>query len=1072
MNINSKGFLSIFLTIALLVGGIVAGTYLVKNPQIFFSKAAESQTNFPDYVRTFRLQNPKSEMEKFLNPFGETWESKQSANPDIPAMLAGAFDRTKSGSYGISDRAASFSRLLPSYYPNQLPQPSVDYYLDLTEGYKNLLRNANTPYTFYNQGGGVFSNRPRYNMPSSNIVIRELDKINPNLKQNSYYVINFVEETDLAGYENLKEQWYVHRKGTDPTKPENRLKAAGGQDVLDVTIPEFQQHMATGVAKAMQDNQLDWLLVDGAGDGLNRPRLLNSESPSVYPDHFNSEAYFTGTLQTLGALKAKLNPLGKEVIFNPIQPDSIADERITQVQKYLEVTDGAYWENPFRTGNRDYYASTNGPDYYYTQLQKFFDLANSMNKKLIIESDTVNDYRQDPNNNCPLVFQCEYAEILAEKGYTEALVYEQKIARRHLSMYLLFQTNPLTNLYSHYTLAEPLSYETSEATFADYDLKIGKPLAKMEKVADNIFKRQFEKGLVFVNYSKSPYNIGVNVLTCDDYHQSICQKPHYVTADGLPVTTYTLEPETAQIFVLPSVLTPYNPSFETVWNWKPNQLDWGSVDYTKARTGRASFKISPNSTGSPGLTQAFNFKPNTQYQWKGYVKSENSTKPNITVAYGPVGTTVTAPAKAVPVSGGVYVYADNLPSGTNDWREAKISFSTGSQGGWGNFYVIGEANNGGTVWFDDVTLTELGPVGPNVSFSNASTSSYCLTPTQPRVHLQWNPIGGTTYYRVFLNNADGTKTQLYDGDGIAINLDNLQSNKSYTFSLEARTNWNGTFIGSATHTLTTASCSAPTPTPVAKPNVVASRTSSYCNGASPIIHIEWNSLPNTAIYKIFRSTTVPGSGIKVGETSGTAMNDTNTTSSTSYTYTIESSFSNGSFVQSDPYLIQAAACAAPSPSTAPVVQKIDVKRLDHSVKPNYLEKFFTAKQNEIDFLKGRGWSEAGKVFKAPITGSAGALMAKRLTLNDTTHGGQIRTWAINSSDITEFKNLGFAEVSDGDFYAYPTQQSGTVGVTRMKLFSSTYNRTFYTFAFSSTEISSLTAQGWSVQKANVFYVFP
>lgn len=1072
---NQQGSLPLSLLVALLaIVSVVAinNTVPLKDNlmSVLFPKGnISAQTaNFTEYVSTFRLQNEKTEMEKFLNPFGETWESKQASNPAIPVMLAGAFDRTKSASYGLTDRAASFNRLLPSYYPNSYPQPGVNYYLDLTEGYKNLLRNANTPYTFYNQGGGLFSNRPRYSMPSSNIVIRELDKINPNLKHNSYYVINFVEETDLAGYDNLKEEWYVHRKGTDPTKPENRVKAAGGQDILDVTKPEFQQHMATNVAKAMQDNQLDWLLVDGAGDADRRPRLLNNEDPAaVYPDHFNPQAFFSGTLQTLGALKAKLNPLGKEVIFNPITPDVMDDNRVAQVRQYLEVTDGAYWENPFRTGTRDAFASQYGVDYYFTQLQKFFDLANSMNKVLVVESDTVNDYTQNPANVCSPMFLCEYGKILAEKGYTETLRYEQTIARRHLALYLLFQTDPQKNIYSHYTLAEPLSYETSEATFADYDLRIGKSTEKMVKIADNIYKRQFENGLVFINYSKQPYTVGVNYLTCDDYYQSVCQKPHYMTAEGIPVTSFTLEPETGMIFVTDSVMKPYNPSFETVWNWKPNQFNWGKIDYSKARTGRNSYMIPPNTPDSPGLTQIFNFKPYTIYKWSGYVKTENSNKTSLTVAFTPPGTTTTA--KTVPVSSGVYIYDNLIPTGTTDWKLVEINFTTGAQGGSGNFYVVAEALNSGTVWFDDVTLIEQGAATPTVSFSDKDTSSYCLTTTQPRIHVQWNPTTGAKFYNLYVTNPNGTKTVAYQGDGIAINYDTAQSGQSYSFLLEAKTDWNGTVIGTATKTITAVTCQSTTP----KPNIIAADTSSYCVGSTPTNHIQWSSYPNTAIYKIWRETAMPGSGTKVGETSGIAMNDIKAVSGTEYTYIIEATMSNGTSVVGDPYKLKTVTCATPTPSPTPVpVTKVDVKKMERLAKPEYLETFFTSKANEIAFLENKnGWSKAVPVFKAPAAGSANAVMAKRLYFTDAANKAQIRTWAIDPLDIKSFTDNKFSQTADSDFYAYPSPKPNTIGITRMKKYLQSYNKTIYTFA-RPDEINNLTAKGWVTDKSNVFYVFP
>lgn len=815
---NQKGLIGVLLPIILVVAGIIVAVYLSQSPQIFKPQAAVTTDNFQDVVATFRLQNPKTEMEKFLNPFGETWASKQSSNSDIPVMLAGAFDRTKSASYGLTERAASFSRLLPSYYPNSYPQAGVNYYLDLEEGYKNLLRNANTNYTFYSQGGGIFTNRPRYSMPSSNIVIRELDKINPNLKHNSYYVINHVEEADLAGYDNMLEDWYVHKKGSDATKPENRLQVGGnGQYIIDVTKPGLQVHMATGVAKAMQDNQLDWLLVDGAGGSIYRPPLAAGDN---YPDHFSPQAYFTGTLQTLGAIKAKINPLGKEVIFNPIQPDAIDDNRIAQVRQYLEVTDGAYWENPFRTGNRDYFAP-NGPDYYYNQLQKFFDVAQEMNKKLIIESDTVNDIQMQNPNYCTPMFQCEYQKMLDEKGYYEVLKYEQKIQRRHLAMYLLYQTNPQTNLYSHYTLAEPLSYETSEATFADYDLKIGRSVGKIQKVANNIYKRQFEKGLVYVNYSKQPYTIGVDVLTCDDYYQSICQKPHYVTAEGVPVTTFTMPPETGMIFVLPSILTPYNPSFESVWNWKPNQLEWGSVEYTQAKTGRNSFKIGSGISGSPGLVQNFIFKPNTTYTWSSYVKTSNNTVSDVTVALAPTGST-TVTSKFIPNNGGgVYIYDSSIPLGTNDWKQINITFKTSSQGGGGNFYVVMNGGNTGEVWFDDTTLVEgeaavppASPIPPPISNMKPHmiadhTSSYCVN-TVVRNHIQWASVPGAVIYKIYRATPTSARIKVGETSGIAFNDETVTTGIGYTYTIESVTSENVTVSGDP-YTLTAISCTQPSP---------------------------------------------------------------------------------------------------------------------------------------------------------------------------------------------------------------------------------------------------------------------
>jgi len=678
---------------------------------------ARPDLDTPRSAETFRLQNPKSDVEFYLNPFGENWDARRAENPDIPVMLVATFDRTMGGSYGRTSYTAQFNRFLPDYTPLTHPNPNVTYRLDLSDGFKNVLRNAGPAYAYFG-GSGFGSNKPRENMPVQKIVNEEVKAINPNLKLFGYHVIAFIEECDLTGYPPMDcgqlamptrdpahEAWFVHRKGTDPSSPANRLSAPGlTQYILDVTNAAFQDHMADGMARSMQNNGLDAVLIDGGGD-FPRPGLFNNESPAAYPDYFTDAAYFQGKVAILSKIRQRLAPLGKKVFFNPVQPDVMDETRVDEVRTLLAATDGAYWEDTFAPAKRDLFAALYGPDYWYDRLQVFFDTVAQADKTLIVESNTVRSGGKLPPDYCDSepperrhLFICSYTKKLGEVGYEAWLKEEQRIARLNLGLYLLF-TDQRHHVYKHHTLMEELSYETSEDFWADYDLKIGRPLAPKERLAPHVFRRWFNNAVVYVNNSPDQtHTVPQGVLQCAQSIGSVCVKPHFVTAEGVPVTSYTLPPETAMIFMVRDASEPHNPSFETVWNWKPNQSSWGLVDDAFAITGRRSLKIPSGLTGSPGLTQAYTFAPNTTYTWSAYVKTEGNQNRQAVAVMVPGGVT-----SRHEITDGRFVHNDIIPEGTRGWKRIYMSFAT-QQGGAGNLYAVVQATGGGTVWFDDVQL--------------------------------------------------------------------------------------------------------------------------------------------------------------------------------------------------------------------------------------------------------------------------------------------------------------------------------------------------------------------------------
>lgn len=912
---NQKGFVHLFILLILLAG-VGVGLYLVQHPAIFQPKASESSID----PETFRLQNLKTQEERYLNPFGEAWETKIAYNPDIPIMLEGVFDRTVGGGYGVTELQTQFNRLLPDYTPAQYPDPDKTYRLVLSPGYVNLLKNAGPAFAYFG-GSGFDSNKPRVDMPVQKIVDSEVKKINPNLKLFGYHVIAFTEECDLAGYppmnckadywpsDSTKESWFLHKKGASIV-PSERLQAGAGHYIFDVTNTSFQDFFVDQLVQSMQANGLDAVLIDAAADYTRPPYLdgsgnyypypgvggcdkyPNSDFCKYYPDNYTDDSYFNGKVAILSKIKAKLTPLGKKVIANPIQTDATVmdDTRIEQIKYVLNASDGFYWEDAFAPEKRNAISDAYGPDYWYDRLQLFFDTVSQAGKMLVVESNTAIS-GSIPKGYCKPALLCEYRKKLDEVGYNSWLKEEQRIARLNLGMYLLFM-DPKTTVYKHHTLMEEQSYELSEDHWADYDLKLGKPLAPKEKIASNIYRRWFNNGIVYVNNSPTlSYTVPSGVLACETMKNNVCVKSHFVTAEGIPTNSYTLAPGTAMFFVLPSVLEPYNPSFETVWNWKPNQESWGGVDYSIFHSGKRSFKIQSGLSGSPGLSQSYTFQPNTTYTWSAWVKTENNANPEVVAVAVPGG--VSSPNK---VSDNRFVYDDIVPTGTNDWKKIQMSF-TSQQGGTGNLYAALQNGSNGTVWFDDVKIEEGSPL------TLLKPVAYCDEQSISHISLSWTNAGNYIY-KIFTRDLTNinAEPQIGETSGTGFNFTPTQGlipGHSYGFAVQTTTSgtvyaensWSDQAFGATTAPICTSSSPTPTPTPTLNPLDMTAKTVAYCNDSISRIHLEWVPTGGTSTYTIYRSISGnPGAGFKTFIANIYAYNDETVTPGIIYEYVI----SNGS----------------------------------------------------------------------------------------------------------------------------------------------------------------------------------
>lgn len=114
---------------------------------------------------------------------------------------------------------------------------------------------------------------------------------------------------------------------------------------------------------------------------------------------------------------------------------------------------------------------------------------------------------------------------------------------------------------------------------------------------------------------------------------------------------------------------------------------------------------------------------------------------------------------------------------------------------------------------------------------------------------------------------------------------------------------------------------SPSPVTTARPEIIAESSSSYCIGNATRIHLQWQNVPGTVIYKVFKIGPDVNTGTNIGETSGIAFNEENVTQGQSHEYRIAAMLADGSSVLGDRYSLTASTCPQPSPS-ASIVRKV------------------------------------------------------------------------------------------------------------------------------------------------------
>jgi len=459
-----------------------------------------------------------------------------------------------------------------------------------------------------------------------------------------------------AGAPAVCEGFFVHR-GAGTSKAD-RFSYGGGKVLMDITNPLYRQWVVPRVAERLIANGMGGFLADGVWAQI--PGVDMSPIPAVIRDNWGA-----AWVDFIKEIKAAVGP--DRVVIANTSWDAPSYLDFMSALLAPGGADGIMMEDPFGKVGEDL-----GRIDRFPQINLALDRVDAAGKFALFAVNTP-------------------TESVRLQGFAGTdLASQQRFARYYLSAFLNVFRGPKHILV--YSVPTPDVYQfNSQAFFADWNLRVGAPVDSVRTVAPRVFMRPFQNAQVFVNHGLDPYEIDFGAGNT------------LVTAEGVRVSRYTLPPHSGMLFVGGNVLETGNPSFENVWNWQPNAPGGVSVETSPAvvRSGAHSLRLN-GGVDNPGVHQPYDFAPHTTYVWAGWVRTENNANPSLIAALAPAG--ATTPHKAAPSGGGVFIHDDVLPRGTAPWRRVQMTFTTGAQGGAGNFYAAMNGFALGNVWFDDVGL--------------------------------------------------------------------------------------------------------------------------------------------------------------------------------------------------------------------------------------------------------------------------------------------------------------------------------------------------------------------------------
>lgn len=413
----------------------------------------------------------KTRTERILNPFGDPWVNSKRMNRFIPVGTSSC---------------------------RHLLRLELGRRTDVLEGadsqaladYLNYAKHANSPY-HYDEQFGRLSQEMRY----ARLLRALFEKHGLKKKLIGYAVVNFVDGTLFSSSEKMPESSYLHYP-EDSLDPNDRLhfkdvgELVASGDVFDIRRPEVRRMIATRVAKRTVEGELDAVLIDYAVRryAFGLPTLID-KLPESWVDNFQESQ-----LLLMTDIHQKLKAAGKELFLNGMMLDSIAVTEPTMTRMFAKACDGLFWEQPFRWEWKTY---LNGEEDYYDRIERFITESAIFKKKIIFK---VGSYRYHGTEDV-------ISGWLERYKRTDAGI-ERHLAKHFTCFFLLFANRHYhTLIYTHPT--EVFDIFASEAYFDFWDTDIGEPTGRRQQLADHVFMRPFERGVVVLNNNKGPATVVV-----------------------------------------------------------------------------------------------------------------------------------------------------------------------------------------------------------------------------------------------------------------------------------------------------------------------------------------------------------------------------------------------------------------------------------------------------------------------------------------------------------------------------------------------------------------------------------
>jgi hypothetical protein len=463
-------------------------------------------------------------LEQFFNPFGDAWELKRPANPDVPVSLTPACHRIE---------------------PARSTGPTSDQIQWLSKSNSRILFEECAELADITDGQGAallktFVTALKAADPTVKFLGHYTAGILPTAPVSSSAAVNDGEPIGMRYIDQNQEGWFVHQKGRPPLREYRLRHASSFAEILDITNPSLRDFLATSLAQSMTFHGVDGVAIDSCHD---LPQFNPSIPGNVPPDEIMSN-WANGCVAFMQDLKARAP---SRLVFT-LNYWSLAGQQSGNHEVYdqewfnrrIAVADGLLWEDPIG----QYLYSADETQTSIERLAARIAQARALDKYLGVLVNT--------NIGNQSTFR------------TTNATQQQAYANYYFAAYLMAFETPKTLLIA-YTPTEAVDQFNSAAFFRIWDADVGPPVGPRQNLAQGVYSRNFQRGRAVFNGSFSPVEVSLE----DGY---------FLTWDGAPIRTATIPAKSGGVFVSALSSPACNP--RPAVRLQTRALPGGSVEVT------------------------------------------------------------------------------------------------------------------------------------------------------------------------------------------------------------------------------------------------------------------------------------------------------------------------------------------------------------------------------------------------------------------------------------------------------------------------------------------------------------